>query len=423
MARRVPWPTAADAMNPDARTIWQAPNWALAILLACLGMLGPFSIDTYLPAFTGIGQAIGASPVEMQQTLSAYLFGFAVMNLFHGALSDSFGRRPIVLGGLAVFTLASVGCALSSHIGALVFFRAVQGMSAGAGIVVSRAVIRDMFPPADAQRVMAQVTIYFGVAPAIAPMVGGFLFVHAGWPSIFWLLTAVGIALFALNWKLLPETLHETHKQPFNVGNLLRGYWSLASNPRFLMLALASGIPFNGMFLYVLSAPIFLGDILGLSPAQFFWFFVLTIAGITSGAFVSGRMAGRVKPTHQIRYGFVIMAAVAIANVILNLLFAPSPWWALVPLALYAFGWAMMVPVVTLMVLDLVPERRGMASSLQACVGSTANGVVAGVVAPLVMHSAVALAATSLAMMSIGVVSWLWVKPHLRPAMVQQSAA
>ena len=203
-------------MNPDARTIWQAPNWALAVLLACLGMLGPFSIDTYLPAFTGIAQAIGASPVEMQQTLSAYLFGFAIMNLFHGALSDSFGRRPVVLAGLAVFTLASVGCALSQHIGALVFFRALQGMSAGAGIVVSRAVIRDMFPPADAQRVMSQVTIYFGVAPAVAPMIGGFLFVHAGWHSIFWLLTGVGVVLFALNWKLLPETLHETHKQPFN---------------------------------------------------------------------------------------------------------------------------------------------------------------------------------------------------------------
>ncbi len=423
MARRVPWPMAADAMTPDARTIWQAPSWALAVLLACLGTLGPFSIDTYLPAFTGIGQAIGASPTEMQQTLSAYLFGFAVMNLFHGALSDSFGRRPIVLVGLLVFTLASVGCALSRHVGALVFFRAVQGMSAGAGIVVSRAVIRDMVPPADAQRVMAQVTIYFGVAPAIAPMVGGFLFVHAGWPSIFWLLTAVGVALLALNWRLLPETLHDSHRQPFNVGNLLRGYWSLASNPRFLMLALASGIPFNGMFLYVLSAPIFLGEILGLAPAQFFWFFVLTIAGITSGAFVSGRMAGRVKPTHQIRYGFVVMAAVATLNVVLNVSLAPSPWWALVPMALYAFGWATMVPVVTLMVLDLVPERRGMASSLQACVGSTANGVVAGVVAPLVMHSAVALAATALAMMSIGVVAWLWVKPHLRPAVSQRSPA
>src|SRR5665213_3961571 len=157
------------AMNPDAKTLWQAPSWGLAVLLACLGMLGPFSIDTYLPAFTGIAQAIGASPVEMQQTLSAYLFGFAVMNLFHGALSDSFGRRPIVLGGLVAFTLASMGCALSQHVGLLVFFRAVQGMSAGAGIVISRAVIRDMFPPADAQRVMSQVTIYFGAAPADMP--------------------------------------------------------------------------------------------------------------------------------------------------------------------------------------------------------------------------------------------------------------
>jgi MFS transporter, DHA1 family, multidrug resistance protein len=403
-------------MNPDARTIWQAPNWALAVLLACLGMLGPFSIDTYLPAFTGIAQAIGASPVEMQQTLSAYLFGFAVMNLFHGALSDSFGRRPVVLVGLVVFTLASIGCALSQHIGALVFFRAVQGMSAGAGIVVSRAVIRDMFPPADAQRVMSQVTIYFGVAPAVAPMIGGFLFVHAGWHAVFWLLTGVGIVLFALNWKLLPETLHDSHRQPFNTANLLRGYWSLGSNPRFLMLALASGIPFNGMFLYVLSAPVFLGDILHLAPAQFFWFFVLTIAGIMTGAFLSGRMAGRVKPTRQIRYGFVVMASVGALNLVLNLLFSPSAWWALVPIALYAFGWATMVPVVTLMVLDLVPERRGMASSLQAFVGSTANGLVAGLVAPLVMHSARALAATSLAMLSIGVVSWLAVKPHLRPA-------
>ena len=113
-------------MNPDAHTIWRGPRWALAILLAALGMLGPFSIDTYLPAFAGIARSIGASPAEMQQTLSAYLFGFAFMNLFHGALSDSFGRRPVVLTGLAVFTAASIGCALASSIGTLVLFRALQ---------------------------------------------------------------------------------------------------------------------------------------------------------------------------------------------------------------------------------------------------------------------------------------------------------
>lgn len=376
-------------------------------------MLGPFSIDTYLPAFTGIAQSIGATPVQMQQTLSAYLFGFAVMNLFHGALSDSLGRRPVVLWGVAVFTIASAGCALAESIGTLVLFRALQGMSAGAGIVVSRAVIRDMFPPADAQRVMSQVTIYFGVAPAVAPMVGGFLFVHVGWHSIFWFLTAIGVALWIANYRLLPETLHDMHKQPFNVGNLMRGYWSLVSNPRFLMLALASGIPFNGMFLYVLSAPVFLGDLLHLAPGEFFWFFVLTISGIMGGAWLSGRLAGRIKPKHQIRHGFLIMIAVSLVNVVLNLTLVPSAWWALFPIAIFSFGWALMVPVVTLMVLDLAPDRRGMASSLQACVGSLANGLVAGVIAPLVMHSTVSLAIASLLMMSIGVFAWLWVKPRV----------
>jgi DHA1 family bicyclomycin/chloramphenicol resistance-like MFS transporter len=400
-------------MNPDAHTLWRAPRWALAVLLACLGMLGPFSIDTYLPAFTGIAQAIGATPVQMQQTLSAYLFGFALMNLFHGALSDSFGRRPVVLWGLVVFTLASVGCAMSQHIGALVFFRAVQGMSAGAGIVISRAVIRDMFPPADAQRVMSQVTIYFGVAPAVAPMVGGFLFVHVDWHAIFWFLSAVGVVMWVANYKLLPETLHLSQRQPFNVRNLMRGYWQMGSSARFMMLVLASGIPFNGMFLYVLSAPVFLGEHLHLEPGQFYWFFMLTIVGIMAGAWLSGRMAGRVKPQHQIRHGFLIMLLVSIANLALNLLFTPQVWWALIPLAIYAFGWALMVPVVTLMVLDRVPERRGMASSFQACVGSLANGVVAGVIAPLVMHSTVWLAATSLLMMSVGVVAWIWVKPRV----------
>ena len=146
-------------MNPDAQKLWRAPRWALAVLLAVLGMLGPFSIDTYLPAFSGIAQSLGASPVQMQQTLSAYLFGFAFMSLFHGAISDSLGRRPVVLWGLAAFTLASAGCALSQSIGQLVFFRAMQGLCTGAGIVVARAVVRDMFSPTQAQKVMSQITI------------------------------------------------------------------------------------------------------------------------------------------------------------------------------------------------------------------------------------------------------------------------
>jgi len=276
--------------------------------------------------------------------------------------------------------------------------------------VVSRAIIRDMCPPDEAQRLMSQVTIFFGIAPAIAPVLGGVLFVHLGWHSIFWLLVGVGAVLFALNARLLPETLPVESRQSFVPGPLLAAYVELLRNPRFVGLVFASGVPFNGMFLYVLSAPEWLGTHLKLGPTQFFWFFGLSIAGIMTGAFASGRLAGRVPPRRQIRWGFSIMLGTSVVNVVLNLLFTPHPAWALLPMAVYAFGWALMVPVVTLMVLDLAPDRRGMASSLQACVGSLANGVVAGVLAPLVMHSTQALAITSLGLMLVGLLAWLAVK-------------
>ena len=397
-------------MNPDAHKLWAAPQWAFSILLALLGMLGPFSIDTYLPAFGGIASALNATPVQMQQTLSAYLFGFAFMSLFHGSLSDSLGRRPVVLWGLAVFILASMGCALSQSIGQLIFFRAMQGLCTGAGIVVSRAIIRDMYPPSQAQKVMSQVTIFFGAAPAIAPMLGGWLLIHSSWQAIFWFLCGVGVVLWLANYRLLPETLHVDQRQPFHPSNLLAGYWKLGSDPRFFLLALASGVPFNGMFLYVLSAPVFLGEGLGLPPEHFFWFFLLTIGGIMLGAWVSGRVAGKLAPRRQIRNGFAIMLAIGLINLAANLLFKADVRWAMVPIAIFSFGWALMVPVVTLLVLDLHPERRGMASSLQMFIGSSANGLVAGVVSPLVMHSPVALAATSLLLMGIGLCAWTFLR-------------
>jgi DHA1 family bicyclomycin/chloramphenicol resistance-like MFS transporter len=393
-------------VHPQAASLWRGPRWALAMLLATLGTLAPFSIDTYLPAFAGIAATTGATPLQMQQTLSAYLFGFAFMNLFHGALADSFGRRPVVLWGVGVFAIASVGCALATSVGELIAWRALQGLSCGAGVVISRAIVRDLFPPADAQRVMSQITIYFGVAPAIAPLIGGWLYVHADWRAIFWFLAAVGVVLWAVVWRALPESLPPADVQRFDARTLMRGYVALGSSPRFLLLALASGIPFNGMFLYVLSAPAFLGEVLGLAPTQFFWFFVMTIGGIMSGALASGRLAGRVEPRVQVRWGFRIMVCAALVNLGANLAFDAHASWAILPLAAYAFGWSLMVPVVTLMVLDLFPERRGMASSLQATVGSVANGVVAGAIAPWVMHSALRLAIASILLMSIGLVAW-----------------
>lgn len=396
-------------MSSAPQTLWKAPVWVLALLLALLSMIGPFSIDTYIPAFDTIARTLHASPTQMQFTLSAYLLGFAFMNLFHGALADSFGRRPVILGGLGVFIVASIGCALAQNAWQLVLFRAIQGLSTGAGVVVSRAIVRDVFPLAEAQRVMSQITIFFGIAPAIAPIFGGLIIKYFVWQAIFIFMAGIGIFLWLVNWRMLTETLPSNLFQPFDAKQLLAGYRLLAFDPRFMLLALASGVPLNGLFLYILSAPSFLGRILHLQPTQFFWFFVVTVSGIMTGSWLSGRKAGKITPQRQIWQGFVIMLVATGLNIGANFLLQPAVWWAFFPVALFAIGWALMVPAVTLLALDLHPPRRGMASSLQAAIGSAVNGLVAGLLAPLVMHSAIALALTSFVLMLTGLLAWIFI--------------
>jgi DHA1 family bicyclomycin/chloramphenicol resistance-like MFS transporter len=405
-------------MHPEAGTLWRGPRWALALLLAALSALGPFAIDTYLPAFPAIAADVGATPVQMQQTLAAYLAGFALMNLFHGAISDSVGRRPVVLAAMGVFSAASVGCALAPGIAELLAFRALQGMSAGGGMVVGRAIIRDLFPPHDAQRVMSQVTIWFGIAPAVAPLIGGWLLVGIDWHAIFWFMAALGALLLAVMWRTLPESLHPDQRQSLHPAHLLRGYWQLGASPRFLALALSSGLPFNGMFLYVLASPAWLGTHLGLAPTQFYWFFCISVGGIMLGAAASGRLAGRIGRARQVTLGWAVMVAATAVNLGCNAAGLMHPLVAMLPVGLYAFGWALVVPVVTLILLDLVPERRGMASSLQAFLGSVANALVAGLVVPLVMHATMPLALSSAALMAVGLVTWLAVRRHLPSALL-----
>jgi DHA1 family bicyclomycin/chloramphenicol resistance-like MFS transporter len=405
-------------MHPEAGTLWRGPRWALALLLAALSALGPFAIDTYLPAFPAIAADVGATPVQMQQTLASYLAGFALMNLFHGAISDSVGRRPVVLAAMGVFSAASVGCALAPGIAELLAFRALQGMSAGGGMVVGRAIIRDLFPPHDAQRVMSQVTIWFGIAPAVAPLIGGWLLVGIDWHAIFWFMAALGALLLAVMWRTLPESLHPDQRQSLHPAHLLRGYWQLGASPRFLALALSSGLPFNGMFLYVLASPAWLGTHLGLAPTQFYWFFCISVGGIMLGAAASGRLAGRIGRARQVTLGWAVMVAATAVNLGCNAAGLMHPLVAMLPVGLYSFGWALVVPVVTLILLDLVPERRGMASSLQAFLGSVANALVAGLVVPLVMHATMPLALSSAALMAVGLVAWLAVRRHLPSALL-----
>ena len=176
----------------------------IAILLAALSALGPFSIDTYLPSFHDIAEKLQATPLQVQQTLSAYLLSFALMTLWHGAIADRFGRRKVLLVALALFALASLGCMLASRIEILWFWRAMQGVTAGAGIVISRAIVRDLYDGAAAQRLMSQITMMFALAPAIAPVIGGWLQILFGWRSVIVFRVLATGELWPVCWKRQP---------------------------------------------------------------------------------------------------------------------------------------------------------------------------------------------------------------------------
>ena len=381
-------------------------RWSFAALLAGLATLGPFSIDAYLPAFAGIQASLDATPLQIQQTMSAYLLAFGVMFLFHGALSDSFGRRPVILVALVVYTIASAGAALAGSVHALIVWRVVQGLSVGAGMVVGRAMIRDLFAAEDAQRLMSMVTLFFGLAPAVAPIIGGWLFVGLGWRSIFWFLAAVGFLLVAVGWRFLPETLKPDHRQSFHPMALMAGYREVGANPQFLLLSLAVGFNFNAFFLYILSSPVFLGEHLALGPQQYGWLFIPCIVGIMAGSQVSGRAAGRWTPNRTVRYAYVFMAGAALVNLAYALAVKPSIPWAILPIMFYGVGFAMAMPSIALITLDLFPTRRGTAASLQGFVSGMVNVLTAGLISPLLWDDPRWLALGMVAMMGTGLASW-----------------
>src|SRR5690606_20880378 len=223
----------------------------LVLLLAGLAMFGPFSIDTIFPAFPQMATQFGADKVAMQQTISVYLIAYALMSVVHGPLSDAIGRRRVILGGLGVFTLASVGCALSRDFGTLLAFRALQGLSAGVGLIVGRAVIRDVLEGDDAQRLMSQVSMIFGVAPAVAPVVGGWILGWSRWPMIFWFLVVFSLLLLLATWRALPETHPPESRLVPDARRLLRDYVAIFLNPRFQRLAAAGTFNFSALFLYI----------------------------------------------------------------------------------------------------------------------------------------------------------------------------
>ncbi|MDO9599588.1 MAG: multidrug effflux MFS transporter [Azoarcus sp.] len=364
----------------------------LAVVLAALAAIGPFAIDTYLPAFPEMASALGATQVEIQQTLTAYMATFAFMVLWHGALADRFGRRRVLIGATVLFSVASFLCAFATTIEWLWAGRALQGLCGGAGMVVGRAVIRDLHDGAQAQRLMSRVMMIFGIAPAVAPLVGGVLLALAGWRSIFIFLAVFGLLLTYLTWRLLPETLAPEARQPLHPVALGRAYRAVLSSRAFLLLAGAVALMFNGFFLYILSAPVFVMTHLGLGPQDFAWLFVPSVAGMMLGSALSGRVAGRWTQMRTIGGGFVVMFAAAVAGVVLAFIGPAQALWLVLPIAVYNLGMALAMPSLGILALDLFPQRRGMASSCQSFLQVGINALTAGLLAPLLWGSPLTLA-------------------------------
>ena len=387
---------------------------ALAALLAGLSMLGPFSIDAYLPAFPHIQADLKATQLEVQQTLSIYLLAFAGMVLWHGALSDAFGRRNVILVSLVVFAIGTFGCAASHSVHYLWIFRIMQGVSAGAGVVVGRAIIRDLYSDADAARLLSLVTMIFTIAPAIAPIVGGIIVEYSDWRTIFLTLLGYTVALFIYCYRKLPESLPPHRRQPFNPRFLWHSYSAIFSAPLFHMKAGIVACNFAGLFLYITAAPVLLPVHLGLGPSQFGWLFIPAVSGIFLGALAANRSAGKIAFTRQIGIGFCFVLAASLVNVGYHSLFAPGIPWTVAPLFLYTFGMSIIAPAATLLALDLFPHIRGTVASCQSFAVTILGALVAGVIAPALAHSVLWLAYGQLAFSVAALALWLGTRVYKR---------
>jgi DHA1 family bicyclomycin/chloramphenicol resistance-like MFS transporter len=340
------------------------------------------------------------------------------MMLWHGAISDALGRRPVVLTGLAVFAFASLGCAIAGNIHTLWLLRTVQGLSAGAGLVIGRAIVRDGFHGPEAQRLMSQITLVFGIAPALAPVIGGLLLNLFGWRAIFWMMLLFTLVVLAWTARSLPETLPAEHRQPLHPRALWRNYRAVLSRADFLLLAAIPTLNFSAFFIYIASAPAYLPR-LGVTTWGFAWLFVPMIAGVMVGGLLSGRLAGRLTPRDTVALGYAFMLTGVVLNACIVAFVPPAVPWHVAPIMVYTLGSALLMPSVMLMLLDLFPAMRGLASSLQGFVQFAASGFVAGTVAPLLADSLVALATGMAAFTVASAVLWRVYLTRLEPAKTQ----
>jgi len=377
-----------------------------SVVLASLAALAPFAIDTYLPAFPALESDLHASSLQLQQSLTFYLLPYALMTLWHGAISDSIGRIAAIKWGLGVFVIASIGCAFATNIETLWFFRALQGLSGGAGNVVARAMVRDLFSGPQAQRVMATVQMLFGIAPAVAPIIGGLLLgIH--WQAIFIFLALYsGVSLLAAM-RYLPETMPVEKRLPLSVKQVIKDYRIIFGDKEFNYVVLATGANFAGFFLYVLASPVFLVKHLGLNGHQFGWMFIPTVCGMVLGSYLAKRAAGKYAQRKVVKVAYLWMAVMVALNIFICFILPTNAVYNIAPVAFFNVGMALAMPILSLAALDRHPRIRGTAASGQAFIQMLLSTVSAGLVVPLVWYAPSGLA---MAMAAYLVFGWLMIR-------------
>jgi DHA1 family bicyclomycin/chloramphenicol resistance-like MFS transporter len=374
------------------------------LILASLTALAPFAIDTYLPAFEVMEDDLATNSNFIQQTLTFYLVPYTIMTIFHGAISDSIGRIKTIKYGMSLFILGSIGCVFATSIEMLWISRLIQGVGAGAGNVVARAMVRDLYSGATAQKVMATIQIIFGIAPAIAPMVGGLL-LGISWQAIFIFLIIYSVLITIFSVNFLPETISKQNQLPFNLESVLSRYRDLLNDNNYIFLILAVSFNFSAFFLYVLSSPIFLMQHLNLSSSQFGYLFIPTVTGMILGSFISKKTAGIISPAKMLKIAYLWMLLITSINLIFCLFFPSIIFVNIGLIAFYNIGMAAAMPLISIKALDCFPKARGTAASGQAFSQMLVSSVVAGLVIPIIWGSLATLAIGMLVIFSLGLVA------------------
>jgi len=349
-------------MSPRARA--RPESLLIAALLTLAVGLGPLATDLYLPSLPAIGVYFGGGVEAVQLTLSVFLAGFAASQLIYGPLSDRFGRRPVMLAGFAIFLVASVLCALADSLELLIAGRFLQALGVCAGPVLGRAVVRDVYGPERAAKVLSYMAMAMALAPALGPIVGGLLEELFGWRANFWALVAIAFLLLASFALLVPETNQHRDATATRPGRILANFATLLGHRSFLGFALIIAASYSGIFAFISGSSFLLIEVLALSPAAYGFCFAGAVAGYMLGAFLSGRFGQRLGQQRTLALGILVSlagGAVGLASALAGLLSVAS---LVLPTALYFVGCGLALPNAFAGALRHYPRMAGAASSL-----------------------------------------------------------